>query len=378
MPRFLAPFVLVAFVGFAPAGDAVATFPDAKHGKGELTHIHGMPVLTVRGTPTEIGEQFGLLAMKNAPDLDGLQKNFLKDVKQDQRFGFLKLMARRLKPAFPADHLVEIETAAKTAGRDLDLSLFANTVYDLSSGMGCSTVIVEKERSTTGSPIFGRNFDWMPSQGIIEHTLIVVYHPQGKHNFATITVSPIIGCISGMNDAGLAITLNEIHLRQSKDKAEFDWQGTPTMLAFRRVLEECATVAEAEKLLKSMKRATAACMTICDKDGGAVFEITPKAVEVRTGANHVCLCTNHFRSDALCLTEKCWRYDLLAPLQKETCTLGVGDVFARLDSVTQGKFTLQSMVFEPAQRRLHLKCGYGGATKLEAKTFELGKYFEAK
>src|SRR5206468_12380840 len=137
--------------GFAPAADAITGFPDARRGKGELTHVQGMPVLTVRGTPAEIGEQFGTLAIKNAPDLDGLQKNFLKDVKQDQKFGFLKLMARKMKPGFPADHLAEIETAAKTAGRDLDLSLFANTVYDLSSGMGCSTVIVEKERSATGS-----------------------------------------------------------------------------------------------------------------------------------------------------------------------------------------------------------------------------------
>lgn len=375
MPRFLVPLVFVAFVGSAPAAEP-ATFPDAKHGKGELTHVQGMPVLVVRGTPAEIGEQFGTLAIKNAPDLDGLQKNFLKDVKQDQRFGFLKLLARKLRPGFPADHLTEIETASKTAGRDLDLSLFANTVYDLSSGMGCSTVIVEKERSATGSPIFGRNFDWMPSQGIVEHTLIVVYHPTGKRSFATITVSPIAGCISGMNDAGLAITLNEIHLKQSKDKAEFDYAGTPTMLAFRRVLEECGTVAEAEKLLRGMKRTTAACMTICDKTGGAVFEITPKAVEVRTASNHVCLCTNHFRSDALCLTEKCWRYDLLAPLQTESGKLGVGEVFAKLDAVTQGKYTLQSMVFEPAGRTLHLKYGYGGATKLEAKTFAIGKWFD--
>lgn len=378
MPRFLPPLALVVFAGFAPAADAIATFPDAKHGKGELTHVQGTPVLVVRGTPAEMGEQFGVLAVKNAPDLDGLQKNFLKDVKLDQRFGFLKLLARRLKPGFPADHMTEIETAAKTAGRDLDLSLFANTVYDLSSGMGCSTVVVEKERSTTGAPLFGRNFDWMPSQGIVEHTLVVVYHPQGKRSFATITVSPIAGCISGMNDAGLAITLNEIHLKQSKDKAEFDWQGTPTMLAFRRVLEECGTVAEAEKLLRGMKRATAACMTICDKEGGAVFEITPKAVEVRTASNHVCLCTNHFRCDALGVPEVCWRYDALAPLQSESCKLGVGDVFARLDKVTQGKYTLQSMVFEPAARTLHLKYGYGGATKLEAKTFALGKWFDTK
>ena len=50
-------------------------------------------------------------------------------------------------------------------------------------------------------------------------------------------------------------------------------------------------------------------MTICDKNGGAVFEITPKNLEVRTHENGVCCCTNHFRTDKLCVDDKCWRYD---------------------------------------------------------------------
>jgi hypothetical protein len=377
MPR--SAFAPLAVLLLSPAAFAqTATFPDARHGKGELTHVQGVPVLTVRGMPAEIGEQYGVLAVKNAPGLDALHDNFTRDAGIANRMGFVKLMARRLKPGFPADHLAEIEAMVKASDRDLDLALFANTVYDLSSGMGCSTVVVEKERSKTGSPLFGRNFDWLPSKGITEHTLIAVYHPQGKRSFALITISPIVGCISGMNDAGLSVTLNEIFLKHSNDKAPFDWEGTPIMLAYRRVLEECGTVAEAEKLLRSMKRTTSCCMTICDKDGGAVFEITPKTVERRECVNGVCCCTNHFRTDGLSTTRKCWRYDKLAPLLAGTEQLGVGDVFDRLAVVHQGRLTLQSMVFEPAERKLHLKYGNEPATKLEAKMFDLGKMFDQK
>jgi hypothetical protein len=56
--------------------------------------------------------------------------------------------------------------------------------------------------------------------------------------------------------------------------------------------------------------------------------------------------------------------------------LGVADVFAQLHEVNQGKLTLQSMVFEPTRRTLHLKYGTSPATKLEARTFELGKWFD--
>jgi hypothetical protein len=333
----------------------------------------------LKGKPAEMGEQFGKLAIANAPDLGALHAQFLKDAGQEKRYPVLAALAGALKPGFPAHHLAEIEAAAKAGDRELSLLLFANTLADLTSGMGCSTVIVEKERSKTGSPIFGRNFDWLATKGITEHTLVVVYKGEGKRAFAAVTVSPIAGVISGMNDAGLCVTMNEISIKKSKDKAEFNWKGTPLMLSFRRVLEECSTVAEAEKLLRAMPRTSTVCMTICDKSGGAVFELTPKNLEVRVHENGVCCCTNHFRSDKLCVDNKCARYDKLAPLQvKDGPTMGVKDVFAELDKVHQGKNTLQCMVFEPGERVLHLAYGTGPATKLPPVKLELGKLFDEK
>jgi hypothetical protein len=41
-------------------------FPEGRHGKGELRYIHGLPVLTVRGSREEMGEQIGVLALKPA------------------------------------------------------------------------------------------------------------------------------------------------------------------------------------------------------------------------------------------------------------------------------------------------------------------------
>jgi hypothetical protein len=378
MKRFALSVALLALVQIARA-DEPKPFPAAKHGNGELKYVDHVPVLVVRGKPAEMGEQFGKLAVANAPDLAGFHARFLKDAGQEKRYPVLAALSGALKPSFPAHHATEIEAAAKSSDRELSLLLFANTVADLTSGMGCSTVIVEKERSTTGSPIFGRNFDWMPTKGMTEHTLVVVYKGEGKRAFAAVTICPIEGVISGMNDAGLCVTINEISIKKSKDKAEFNWKGTPLLLSFRRVLEECGTVAEAEKLLRAMPRTSTCCMTICDKTGGAVFEMTPKNLEVRTHENGVCCCTNHFRTDKLCVDNKCSRYDKLAPLQtKDGPKLGVKDVFAELDKVHQGKYTLQCMVFEPDARVLHLAYGTGPATKLPPVKLELGKLFDEK
>jgi hypothetical protein len=375
MTRFVLPLV-VLFVASAARGDAPKQFPAAKHGAGELKYVGDVPVLVVKGTPSEMGEQFGKLAIANAPDLDGLHKQFLKDAGQEKRYPVLSAMSAALKPGFPSHVSTEVEAAAKASGRELGFLLFANTLADLTSGMGCSTVIVEKERSTTGAPLFGRNFDWLDTQGINEHTLVVVYKGTGKRAFAAVTVSPIAGVISGMNDAGLCVTINEISIKKSKDKADFNWKGTPLLLTFRSVLEDCATVAEAEKMLRDFPRTSTCCMTICDPTGGAVFELTPKNLEVRRHENGVCCCTNHFRTDKLSVTDKCDRYDLLKPLQaKDGPKLGVPEVFKQLDKVHQGKNTLQSMVFEPAERVLHLSYGAGPATKLKPTKLELGKLF---
>ena len=358
--------------------DELKSFPAAKHKAGELRYIDHVPVLTLRGKPAEMGEQFGILAIRNAPNLTGLHQQFLKDSGQEAAYPFIVSLAKDLKKGFPKHHLEEMEAAALAADRDENRLYFANTIADLSSGLGCSTVVVQKERSSTGAPLFGRNFDWLPTKGITEHTLVVVYKGEGKHAFAAITVTPIEGVVSGMNDAGLSVTINEISLKKSKDKAAFNWKGTPLLLAFRRVLEECTTVAEAEKLLRGMERTTSACLTLCDKDGGAVFEMTPKNLEVRPPENGVCCCTNHFRSDKLMLENKCWRFDKLAPLYKESEKLGVKEVFGRLDDVHQGKATLQSMVFEPKDRILHFAYGEGPSTRKDVHRLDLGKLFDEK
>jgi isopenicillin-N N-acyltransferase like protein len=360
------------------AGEKLSTFPDGKFGRGELVHDQGLAILTLRGTPTEMGEQFGHLAILGSPGLEELHKNFVHDSGIGRTEPFVRLLAMRLKTGTPSHHLTELEAAVKSSQRPIELGMFANCVYDLSTTMGCSTVIVNPAQSKTSAPLFGRNFDWLPARGMREHTLLVVGQPTGKRAFAISTVPPILGCISGMNDAGLSCTINEIHLPQAKDKPAFQWDGVPMLFAIRQVLEECATVAEAEKLLNSMKRTTTACLSICDKSSGAIFEITPKSIVVRKAVKDVVWCTNDFRSEELGKPKTCWRYDKLTGLNSTADKVGVSEVFAQLDAVNQGKFTLQSMVFEPAARKLHLKVGAEPATKLDAKVIDLGKYFDAK
>src|SRR5205807_6387216 len=52
------PIPIVAFIFCCPAlskAEEPFRFPEASHGKGKLQYINDLPVLTVEGTPEEIG-----------------------------------------------------------------------------------------------------------------------------------------------------------------------------------------------------------------------------------------------------------------------------------------------------------------------------------
>jgi hypothetical protein len=368
---------LLFLAATAAAQEKAFRFPEARYGKGELKYVQGIPVVVLSGTPEEMGEQLGALAIRHT-DLNKLRDSVLNEIGLSSLRGLMTSAAKGLYSGFPSHHAKELEAAIKAGKCERDTAILANTLADLSAGFGCSTLIVEPERSKTGQPIFGRNFDWPPAPGLTDNILVAVYRPEKKHAFATVTITSLIGCISGINDAGLAVTINEIHYANDVKGRQFNAKGTPLLLAYRRILEECATVAEAEKLIRSIDRTTTALMTICDTKGGEVFEITTKNVEVRGPQRCVCCATNHFRTEKLAIeSEKvCRRYDILEKCQAGDAKLGIEDVAKELHAVNLGRFTIETMIFEPGTRTLHLAYGPGPATLRPLTKLDLKPLFE--
>src|SRR5262249_50702446 len=149
-------------------------------------------------------------------------------------------MGKGLLPHFPPDHLQELESGVKAAKLDRDLFIAANTMFDIKKVIGCSTLIVEPERSATQAPLFGRNLDF-PTLGYLqEYSIVMVVRPEGKHAFAAVGFPGCIGVLSGMNDAGLTLAVLECY-SANDNSLKFDAEGTPYALCFRRLLEECTT-----------------------------------------------------------------------------------------------------------------------------------------
>ena len=353
-------------------------YPEAKHGNGELKYVNGIPVLVVEGTPQEIGEQVGVLSIKpaKAPLIDKLD-SYMKKSGWESAYPVMLRAAGFLMPMFPEATRQEITAASKASGVPRNIIIMTNAMPDLEKIGGCSTLIVESERSKTKAPLFGRLLDWPPHENLPDFTLVTVYKSPKKHAVATVTFPSILGAISGMNDAGLSLSINEIFA--SKDESpKSDLKGTPMLILFRKLLEDCSTVAEVEKMLNESRRTTYFCLTVCDKNGGCVFESTTKNVVSRRAIDNVCCCTNHFRTDKLCVGKSCGRYDILEKAQKNGEKLGVDDIAKELHKVSVQSFTVHMMVFEPAERVLHLAVSSGGRSATEKKMvkLELGPIFE--
>ncbi len=367
--------ILVGTVQIAEsAPNATRTYREGVHQGASLEYHGGLPVLTVVGTPEEIGRQKAALTAKEVGQLAGYPKRLLEKIHMAGYWSRLVAMGESLVPQFPADHLREIKAFGQAADVDRELGIVANTMVDTyRGGFGCSSLIVAPERSETGGPLFGRNLDFFTLGVLDKYNLVTVHRPAGKHAFVAIGFPGMFGCLSGMNDAGLAVAVHEVFFA-SDGSSLFNPKGMPYALCFRRILETCSTVKEAEAMLRATPRTTMLNLAVCDRQGGGVLEMTPKTVAFRGSEEGICACTNHFRTRELALLRWCGRYRKLAR-SREMDTLGLRDVADKLHEVNQGQLTVQTMIFEPVALRLHLAVGKLPSSAMPMEVLDLKPLF---
>lgn len=352
-------------------------FPEAKCENGELRYIEGVPVLTVAGTPEEMGRAIGLLALKPGRRM----ASYPDDLLNEFYLSFLRTpflhAGRRMVDRFPRSIRAEMDAMIAASELSPDLAVLGNTMFDLKKVIACSTLGVEPQRSATGGSLMARNLDYPPLGYAQHYSLVTVFKPAlGKHNFATVGFPGVVGCLSGMNDAGLAVAVLEV-AQSRMTEIRFNIEGLPYALCYRKILEECATIDEAYKLLCSLPRTGLSNLAVIDRQGAAVFEITPEKVVLRRGENGTCAAANHFCSEAL----RPWyvinfystvdRFDSLTRLGELKRPLGPGELHAGLHEACHKTFTLQAMIFDSKALRLHLATGTVPATAGEMRVVDL-------
>jgi predicted choloylglycine hydrolase len=382
MPRFIHSLLVLTsfFTLLTRAAADPFHYPAARHGKGELRYVDGMPVLSVAGSPEEIGEQIAVLGIRPAPRLPSYPRDMLRQHGLELFWQPLLGISQVLLERFPRDYRREYDAMIR-AGVDPDALQAGNTFFDIKRLVACSALIVDPQRSATQGPLMGRNLDFETLGYLHEYSVITAYRPDGKHAFVSVGFPGLIGCLSGMNDAGLSVAVLEVFLANDAS-LRFDPNGIPFAMLVRRLLEECATVEEALKLLCSLRRGCRLNLAVCDRQGGAVFEMTPDTVVVRRAPTGVTPCANHFASRELAppLQVNFWqtldRFEKLEAASNRPW-LDLTDVADAMRSVCFRKYTLHTLIFEPAALRMYVGMGSMPSTELPLKRVDVRELLSA-
>lgn len=369
-------FAAVLLAAFGALAAQPRSFTEGCWGDARLEYIGDVPVLYVAGDPKQIGRQQGALLGDAVRRLTSFPQTVARGLGLEQQIERVLEQGEMLWRRAGDDHSQELTALAEEAKVDLKLLIGANTLMDVyRAGWGCSSLIVLSPNRGAKSPLFARNLDF-PSFGMLHRfSLVTVYCPDGKQAFATVGFAGLIGALSGMNESGLAIAVHNVYC--SADGSHlFSREGAPYTLVFRRILEECKTVDDVEKVLRSSPRSTMLNLAACDPKTAAVFEITPKTVARRDPQHGFLPCTNHFRTESLTTGVACRRYETLLTAEANPRRIDVAVLCDYLHRVNQGVLTIQSMVFEPAERRLHVALSRPPVSDGPYRALELAPWFE--
>lgn len=271
---------------------------------------YGLYEMYVSGKPYELGLKNGKLSQ----DLIIAQEiAFTDQIKQmipsADYLKFLKYMIgfinRDLPENVTEEYKQEIYGVSQAAadsfqwiGDNYDRILNYHSAHDVGHALqnmmlvGCTSFGAWDDKTTDGSLLIGRNFDFWVGDKFAENKMVAFYAPDAGHKFVFVTWGGFTGVVSGMNDKGLTVTINA-----AKSDIPFK-SATPVSLVAREVLQYAGNIDEAVAIAKKRKMFVSESFLVGSaKDHKAVIiEKTPKELSVYDPNDDNIRCTNHYQS----------------------------------------------------------------------------------
>ncbi len=270
----------------------------------------GLYELSISGNPYELGTLHGLLAK----DLIAYQEaafvsEIRKKVPSESYLKFLKYFIgwfnRDMPQYIPLERQIEIYGVSQYTDDAYDFIapkyqriLNYHGAHDIGHTLqnmnlvACTAFGAWGQKSDDGALILGRNFDFYVGDQFAEKKIVGFIKPDQGYPFMYITWGGLTGVVSGMNKAGLSITLNSA-------KSDIPTSSsTPVSIVARQILQYASTIeqayAEAQKYRTFVSESF---MIGSAKDGyAAIIEKTPDTTLLFKVDGHQIIGTNHFQS----------------------------------------------------------------------------------
>jgi hypothetical protein len=256
---------------------------DKKTAHGHLQWIEGARVVTLNGSPSEIGMAHGeLLYDESWRCIDSVLHAFglVKTIESGRWFREdLEVAYAQLAPHIPERHKVETRALAASLKCEPHLMECLSVFPEL---FHCSGFAVFGSATKDGKLYHGRVLDYMTTIGLQDAATTFIVSPQDFFPFANVGYAAFTGSVSGMNTEGIS-------LGEMGGRGEGNWNGVPMATLMRRALEECQTLDQVMELWRSSPRTCEYYYVFADgKSNRAVgVAATPEKIEfVHPGEGH--------------------------------------------------------------------------------------------
>lgn len=213
-----------------------------------LPQVAGKAVVVLRGTPQEIGRQYGAV-MKEAV-LSNMHRilhgmGLLETVRSGAWFPkTLEATFNRQRPFIPDRYVEEMTALAQSVGVKPEWVYATNQFPEL---FHCSGFALRGTATAKGQLLHGRILDYMTEIGLQSCAVITVVAPTGRHAWVNIGYAGCIGTVTAMNEKGLA-------MGEMGGGGNGHLDGMPMTLLMREVMERFETTDQALEWLRATPR----------------------------------------------------------------------------------------------------------------------------
>ena len=302
----------------------------------------GLWEMYIQGDPYERGVAAGKLSA----DLVSLQEKYFIDqieemIPSKAYLNILKLFVawfnRDLDHYIKDEYLAEIYGISRSAPDEYDYigpkyqrMLNYHGAHDIGHALvnmklvGCTSFSVKGDLTSDGKMLIGRNFDFNMGDDFTKDKIIAFYAPSSGHKYMMVTWGGMTGVVSGMNDAGLTITINAAENDIPRSVA------TPIAIFAKEILQYSGDISEAYAIARNRNSFVAESMMIGSaKDKKTVIiEKKPDKTDLYDPESNIVISTNHFLKNRVPYPEESsvYRYNRVAELLSKRKKINHSDV----------------------------------------------------
>ena len=302
-------------VRFVPPAVTTAELPHLgaeRAGKGWTTTEAGVRIVSLAGSPEEIGAQHSALlydrmSAVEATVFDGFQELLPVSPLRTLMFDFGRFRHRHVVDNFPDDRRHELAAQARGFQPDpftkwMDTytrMIFLSALYDIALGFehspllgnapglgACSAFGLLPNQTSNGHPLFARAFDFEAAALFDTDKVVFFVREDGRIPFASVAWPGFIGVVTGMNAEGVAMAVMGA---RAKDPAT---TGMPVPFSIRDALGRAHDTKEAIAILSSQDVMVSHMVFVGDANGS--FAIVERAPGEKAYAREGNAVTNHF------------------------------------------------------------------------------------